>query len=164
MDCVDLWVPVGHHLLNTSTNHLNHSLQNTNMTNPIFQSIMYTNITYDGFTRYFLELYKQLFVHKTTVIHPACDSLRSLSREPADQEIPRLDFRERLLCRSDRILPSYWLLGQKTFEQRAEIKCEIFEGFNNCHVFTSEAVMKKFHGSKVPRPRMKKMIPTMQIL
>jgi len=30
--------------------------------------------------------------------------------------------------------------------------------------FTSEAVIKKFHGSSVPRPRMKKMIPTKQPL
>lgn len=32
------------------------------------------------------------------------------------------------------------------------------------YVFTNEAVMKKFHGSSVPRPRMKKMIPTKQPL
>lgn len=30
--------------------------------------------------------------------------------------------------------------------------------------FTKEAVMKKFHGSSVPRPRMKKQIPTKQPL
>lgn len=31
-------------------------------------------------------------------------------------------------------------------------------------VVTSEAVIKKFHGSSVPRPRMKKQIPTKQPL
>lgn len=41
---------------------------------------------------------------------------------------------------------------------------DVFDGLRNCHVFTNEAVMKKFHGSSVPRPRMKKMIPTKQPL